>query len=91
MVPRRATFHEALAAQLGNPFLTRTVMQLGDDMRLFAIDSEEGRIRQQESVNEHYQMVELADQGNAKEAGELISRHILRWKPLFEAALVRRA
>jgi DNA-binding GntR family transcriptional regulator len=82
-------FHEALVGQVGNPFLTRTVMQLRDDMRLYGIDSAEGRIRQQESVKEHYQMVELADQGKEKEAGDLISRHILSWKPLFESALAR--
>src|ERR1700743_3390161 len=83
-------FHEALVAQVGNPFLTRMVMQLRDDMRLYGIDSAEGRIRQQESVKEHYQMVELADQGKEKEAGDLISRHILAWKPLFESTLAQR-
>jgi DNA-binding GntR family transcriptional regulator len=82
-------FHEALVGQVGNPFLTRMVMQLRDDMRLYGIDSAEGRIRQQESVKEHYQMVELAGQGKEKEAGDLISRHILSWKPLFEFALTQ--
>ncbi|MFM0202811.1 GntR family transcriptional regulator [Paraburkholderia fungorum] len=80
-------FHEALVGQVGNPFLTKMVMQLRDDMRLYGIDSSEGRRRQQESVKEHYQMVDLAAQGNAKEASDLISRHILSWKPLFESAL----
>jgi DNA-binding GntR family transcriptional regulator len=84
-------FHEALVGQVGNPFLTRTVMQLRDDMRLYGIDSSEGRARQQESVKEHYQMVDLADKGNIPEAGDLISRHILSWKPLFEAALARQS
>jgi DNA-binding GntR family transcriptional regulator len=83
-------FHQALVEQVGNPFLTRTVMQLRDDMRLYGIDTAEGRIRQQESVKEHYQMVELADQGKEKEAGDLISQHILSWKPLFESALAQR-
>jgi DNA-binding GntR family transcriptional regulator len=58
-------------------------------MRLYGIGSSEGRARQQESIKEHYQMVELADKGNIKEAGDLISRHILSWKPLFEAALAQ--
>ncbi|MFM0227346.1 GntR family transcriptional regulator [Paraburkholderia dipogonis] len=83
------TFHEALVGQVGNPFLTKMVMQLRDDMRLYGIDSSEGRRRQKESVKEHYQMVNLADQGNVKEASDLISRHILSWKPLFEAALAQ--
>jgi DNA-binding GntR family transcriptional regulator len=83
-------FHQALVEQVGNPFLTRTVMQLRDDMRLYGIDTAEGRIRQQESVKEHYQMVELADQGKEKEAGDLISQHIQSWKPLFESALAQR-
>ncbi|MFM0337028.1 GntR family transcriptional regulator [Paraburkholderia fungorum] len=82
-------FHEALVGQVGNPFLTRTVMQLRDDMRLYGIDSPEGRLRQKQSVKEHYQMVDLADQGKDKEASDLISRHILSWKPLFEAALAQ--
>jgi DNA-binding GntR family transcriptional regulator len=82
-------FHEALVGQVGNPFLTKMVMQLRDDMRLYGIDSSEGRARQKESVKEHYQMVDLADNGNVKEAGDLISRHIVSWKPLFEAALAQ--
>lgn len=82
-------FHEALVEQAGNPFLTKMVMQLRDDMRLYGIDSAEGRTRQKQSVAEHYEMVELADKGNAEEAADLISRHILSWKPLFEAALAQ--
>ena len=82
-------FHEALVGQVGNPFLTKTVMQLRDDMRLYGIDSPEGRLRQKQSVKEHYQMVDLADQGKDKEASDLISRHILSWKPLFEVALAQ--
>jgi DNA-binding GntR family transcriptional regulator len=81
------SFHEALVAQTGNPFLAATVMQLRDNMRLYGIDSAEGRRRQQESVAEHYQMIDLVIQGDVKAAGDLISRHILSWKPLFAAAL----
>jgi DNA-binding GntR family transcriptional regulator len=82
-------FHEALVGQVGNPFLTKIVMQLRDDMRLYGIDSAEGRRRQKEAVKEHYQMVDLADQGNVKAASDLISQHILSWKPLFESALAQ--
>lgn len=80
-------FHEALVGQAGNPFLLKTVMQLRDDMRLYGIDSTEGRKRQKDAVQEHYQMVDLAAKGDAKGASDLISRHILSWKPLFESAL----
>ena len=80
-------FHEALVGQVGNPLLTKMVMQLRDDMRLYGIDSAEGRRRQKDAVAEHYQMVDLAANGEVAKAGNLISRHILSWKPLFEAAL----
>jgi DNA-binding GntR family transcriptional regulator len=82
-------FHEAMVSQVGNPLLTKMVMQLRDDMRLYGIDSAEGQTRQKESVQEHYQMVELAGKGDADNIGALISRHILAWKPLFESALDR--
>ncbi|HZZ12233.1 MAG TPA: GntR family transcriptional regulator [Paraburkholderia sp.] len=82
-------FHEALVNQAGNPLQTRMVLQLRDDMRLYGIDSPEGRTRQEESVKEHYQMIELADQHDVVEIGNLISRHILAWKPLFRSALER--
>ena len=81
------SFHEALVSRAGNPLLTRMVMQLRDDMRLYGIDSPEGLRRQRDSVKEHYRMVELAVKKDVKGIGELISRHILSWKPLFTAAL----
>jgi len=84
-------FHEALVAQLGNPLLTRLIMQLRDDMRLYGIDSDEGKQRQRDSVQEHYQMVDLAIRQDVAAIGELISRHILAWKPLFRSALAQQA
>ncbi|WP_109481244.1 GntR family transcriptional regulator [Paraburkholderia sp. C35] len=81
------SFHEAMVEQVGNPLLTRMVMQLRDDMRLYGIDSADGVQRQKESVGEHYQMIELAEQRDVQAIGGLISRHILAWKPLFKAAL----
>lgn len=83
------SFHEALVAQVGNPLLTRLVMQLRDDMRLYGIDSDEGRQRQRASVQEHYQMIDLAIRQDVETIGELISRHILSWKPLFRSALAQ--
>jgi DNA-binding GntR family transcriptional regulator len=81
------SFHEAMVSQVGNPLLTKMVMQLRDDMRLYGIESAEGMKRQKESVQEHYQMIECAEQGDVAAIGPLISRHILAWKPLFESAL----
>jgi DNA-binding GntR family transcriptional regulator len=80
-------FHEALVARVGNPLLTKMVMQLRDDMRLYGIDSPEGLQRQKASIQEHYRMVELATKKDVKKIGALISEHILSWKPLFRSAL----
>jgi DNA-binding GntR family transcriptional regulator len=82
-------FHETLVARAGNPLMTKLVMQLRDDMRLYGIDSPEGVRRQRDSVAEHYRMVELAVGRDVEGIGQLISRHILSWKPLFAAALRR--
>lgn len=80
-------FHEALTSRAGNPRLTRLIMAQRDDMRLYGIDSKEGRERQVASVGEHYQMIELAQQRKVREIGELITHHIMEWLPLFAAAL----
>jgi DNA-binding GntR family transcriptional regulator len=80
-------FHETLVARAGNPRLTRLVMAQRDDMRLYGIDSKEGRQRQIDSVAEHYQMIHHALEGEVEQIGELITRHIMEWMPLFAAAL----
>jgi len=80
-------FHDALVARAGNPRLTRLVMSQRDDMRLYGIDSPEGRARQVASVGEHYEMLELAAAGRVREIGELIEHHIMEWLPVFTAAL----
>jgi DNA-binding GntR family transcriptional regulator len=80
-------FHAALVERVDNPLLTKMVMQLRDDMRLYGIDSAEGLKRQKASVKEHYQLVELAIKQDVKKIGTLISQHILSWRPLFHAAL----
>jgi DNA-binding GntR family transcriptional regulator len=81
-------FHEALVARAGNPRLTRLIMTQRDDMRLYGIDSKEGRARQVASVAEHYQMIDYGLTGKVDEIGELITRHIVEWKPLYAAALL---
>jgi len=80
-------FHEALVMRAGNARLTKMIMALRSDMRLYGIDTNEGRERQRASVREHYQMIDYALTGKVEEIGELITRHIVEWKPLFVAAL----
>ena len=82
-------FHEALVARAKNPLLTRMIMRLRDHMRLYGIDSAEGRKRQLASVGEHFRMIELGVAGDAEAIAALIEKHILEWKPLFVAALTR--
>ena len=66
------------------------IMALRSDMRLYGIDTKEGRERQRASVREHYQMIEYAAAGDSERIGALINKHIMEWKPLFIAALKRR-
>jgi DNA-binding GntR family transcriptional regulator len=80
-------FHQALVARAGNPLLTRLVMSLRDEMRLYGIDTPAGRERQIRSVDEHYQLIKLAEVGETEAIADLISRHILDWKPIFTAGL----
>jgi DNA-binding GntR family transcriptional regulator len=80
-------FHEALVSRANNPRLTKMIMTLRSDMRLYGIDTKEGRERQRASVDEHYQMIEYAAAGESERIGTLITKHILEWKPLFVAAL----
>jgi DNA-binding GntR family transcriptional regulator len=80
-------FHEGLVARANNPRLTRLIMAQRDDMRLYGIDSKEGRERQVASVGEHYEMIEYGVAGKVQQIGELITKHIVAWKPLFAAAL----
>ncbi|CPL50167.1 GntR family transcriptional regulator [Bordetella pertussis] len=56
-------------------------------MRLYGINSEEGRVRQRASVEEHYEMIDLAVKQQPDAIVALITRHIESWKPLFAAAL----
>lgn len=82
-------FHRALVERAKNPRLTRLVLSLRGDMRLYGIDSPEGRERQIASVAEHYEMIDVATQGNVARAAPLMRQHIMSWKPLFVAALTQ--
>jgi DNA-binding GntR family transcriptional regulator len=84
-------FHSELVGQVGNPLLTKMVLQLRDDMRLYGIESPEGLKRQKASVKEHYQLIDLAERQEIEKGGALMSQHILSWKPLFEKALAKLA
>ena len=80
-------FHAAFVSRAGNARLTKMVMSLRDDMRLFGIDSAEGEERQRASVEEHYELIKLAVQGDAVAIAPLITRHIMSWQPIFRKAL----
>jgi DNA-binding GntR family transcriptional regulator len=84
-------FHEALVSRAGNPRLTKMIMTLRDDMRLFGIDTAEGEERQRASVKEHYQLVDLAVKGDTKNIASLMTSHIMDWQPLFRKALMSQA
>ncbi len=83
-------FHQEFVSQVGNPLLTRLIMEARDAMRLYGIDTSAGRQRQQASVREHFQLAELAERGAIDDVSALISRHILAWKPIFTDAIQRR-
>lgn len=57
-----------------NPLLTKMAMQLRDDMRLYGIDSREGLNRQRASVQEHAQMVGLAEKMEVDKIGARTAR-----------------
>jgi DNA-binding GntR family transcriptional regulator len=83
-------FHLALVSRANNPLLTKMVMELRDGMRLYGMDSAAGRQRQVASVAEHYQLIDLAAAGKPGAIGDLITRHIRDWEPVFTAALSER-
>lgn len=84
-------FHEALLARAGNPILTGIVMKLRDRMRLYGIRSLAGRIRQDESVAEHYRIVDLVRGRIEGDAMTLMTNHIMAWEPVFTEAVLARA
>ncbi len=83
-------FHVELVSRVKNPMLTKFIMELRDGMRLYGIDSPAGRQRQTASVNEHYQLLDMAAAGETEAIRQLITHHIRTWEPVFTAGLAER-
>jgi DNA-binding GntR family transcriptional regulator len=83
------SFHRLLTAAADNERLTETVMGLRDQMRLYGIKSRSGLERQNESIVEHYKIIELVTAGDAEGLTNLLRRHIRAWEPIFVEALSR--
>ena len=79
----------ALTAEADNARLTEMVMGLRDQMRLYGIKSRAGLARQNESIAEHYQIIELAMAGKEETLAKLLRRHIRSWEPIFIEALTQ--
>jgi DNA-binding GntR family transcriptional regulator len=82
-------FHRLLTAEADNARLTEMVMGLRDQMRLYGIKSRTGLARQNESIAEHYEIIELAMAGKEAALANLLRRHIRAWEPVFIEALSR--
>ena len=85
------SFHRLLTAEADNPRLTEMVMGLRDQMRLYGIKSRAGLTRQNESAQEHYQIIEFALAGEEEALTKLLRRHIRAWEPIFVEAVSRLA
>ena len=83
-------FHLEMVSRLNNPLLTKMIMDLRDGMRLYGMDSVAGRERQVASVEEHYQLIDLASAGKTGAIAELMTQHIRSWEPVFTAGLTER-
>jgi len=81
------SFHQMLTAAADNPRLTEMVMGLRDQMRLYGIKSRAGLARQNESMTEHFQIIELASAGKEEALTNLLRHHIRAWEPIFVEAL----
>ncbi|MDP3798485.1 MAG: GntR family transcriptional regulator [Polaromonas sp.] len=79
-------FHLHLVSLAGNRLLVKMIMNLRDNMRLYGIESEAGLHRQQLSVPQHFELVELLAASKTKDAIDLMRRHILDWEPIFVQA-----
>ncbi|QEI04972.1 GntR family transcriptional regulator [Pigmentiphaga aceris] len=76
-------YHLHLISLAGNQHLVKMIMNLRDNMRLYGIESVAGLERQQLSVPQHYQLVELLAASKTDEAMTLMRRHVLDWEPIF--------
>lgn len=80
-------YHHILLSAAGNELLTQTVLGLRDTMRLYGIRSKAGQARQADSVAEHYEIIALAEAGEADRLVALMRTHIRAWEPIFVEAL----
>jgi DNA-binding GntR family transcriptional regulator len=84
-------FHRALAAEAGNVLLAETMLGLRDRMRLHGIASRAGHDRQEQSVTEHYKLLDLAQAGEEEAVASLMRLHIRSWEAIFVEAIKRTA
>jgi len=84
-------YHRKLISFAGNRRLTEMVMHLRDNMRLYGMDSPAGIKRQNNSIDEHFQLIELLESGQSAAAVRLLTHHILDWEPVFSAEISRSA
>ncbi|TEA80292.1 GntR family transcriptional regulator [Allopusillimonas ginsengisoli] len=80
-------FHYTLISLAGNERLTKMIMNLRDNMRLYGIESPAGMERQALSVDEHFQLVDVIISGDKQRALSLMKTHILDWEPIFLDAI----
>lgn len=83
-------FHHRFVMLTGNRILTDMVMGLRDNMRLYGIDTAAGQDRQRASVREHYELIRLAEEGDAAAIAPLMRQHITSWKGVFSSGLRER-
>ncbi len=83
-------FHLELVSRAGNRVLTDIVMGLRDRMRLYGIRSTAGLARQQASVAEHHQIVEILQNSDLDSATKVMTEHIMDWQPVFTEAVEAR-
>lgn len=80
-------YHASLVGLAHNARLLTMIMNLRDNMRLYGIESEMGLQRQQISVPEHFELVNLLETGRTDDAIALMRSHILDWEPVFAGAI----
>jgi DNA-binding GntR family transcriptional regulator len=82
-------FHRALVDLAGIDLLTETVMNLRDRQRVYGIELQQGYERRVGSVEEHYQLVDLLEAGDADRVEKLLIRHIQSWQDIFAIGISR--
>lgn len=80
-------FHLGLVNRTGVAKLTTFIGDLRDNMRLIGLQTEQGRIRQKESVSEHFQLLDQLAAGEVEAVRHTISHHISSWKAVLHAGV----